>query len=43
MRDHTGKTWKSSGQWAFSKLCIILGWPVEPKKRKDTDSRIEGF
>ena len=41
LRDHTGKTWKSSGQWAFSNLCIILGWPVEPKKRKDTDSENE--
>ena len=41
LRDHTGKTWKSSGQWAFSKLCIILGWPVEPKKRRESDSENE--
>jgi hypothetical protein len=40
-RNHTGKTRKISGQWAFSNLCIILGWPVDPKKRKVTDSENE--
>jgi hypothetical protein len=41
LRDHTGKTWKSSGQCAFSNLCTILWWSVETKKRKDTDSENE--
>jgi hypothetical protein len=40
-RNHTGKTRKISGQWVFSNLCIILGWPVDPKKRKVTDSENE--
>ena len=33
----TGKVWSSSGQWALSRFCLILGWTVEPKKRKDVD------
>jgi len=30
-----GTVWPSSGQWALARFCAILGWPVEPKKRKD--------
>ena len=33
----TGKVWSSSGQWALARFCAILGWPVEPKKRKEAD------
>jgi hypothetical protein len=33
-----GKVWSSSGQWALSRFCAILGWPVDPKKRKDADT-----